>query len=127
MPAMSPALVLYAHDLAVTRQFYELLGLGFVEERHGTGPIHFACAFEGFVLELYPQRDGAAEPKPCQSVALVLYVEAFDRTLAGLKAMDMKPGAVSVYLEARGLHAVSVRDPDGRLVRLLERDPHDVQ
>src|SRR5262245_3760797 len=126
MTAMQPALVLYAHDLAATRQFYETLNLVFVEERHGDGPIHYACAFEGFVLELYPQKDGVPEAKPCQSMALVLFVEDFEPTLAGLKAMGMKPGATSIYLEARGLHAASVRDPDGRLVRILERDPRDI-
>jgi hypothetical protein len=127
MPAMNPALVLYAHDLATTRDFYEALGLAFAEEKHEIGPVHFACDFGGFVLELYPLKDGASPPRPCQSTALILPVTGFDDMLKRLRTMDMKLGTVSAYDAARGLRAVSVRDPDGRLVRLLERDPRDCQ
>lgn len=126
MPGMTPAIVFYALDPAVTRKFYETLGLAFVQERHGKGPVHFACDFQGLVLEIYPLRAGVTI-KPCDTVSAFLPVRDFDATVAGLKAMGLKPGAVSVYLEAGRLRAVSVRDPDGRLVRLLEMDPRDVQ
>ena len=126
MYGVTPAIVLYARDPVATRQFYETVGLAFVEEKHGEGPVHYAHAFPGLVLEIYPLRAGVV-PKPCDSVALVLFVDAFERTVAGIKAMDLKPGAVGVYVEGEGLRSVSVRDPDGRLVRLLERDPSVIQ
>lgn len=53
-------LVLRCKDIEVTRRFYEQLGLAFVEEKHGTGPQHYAWESDGFVLELYPAADGQA-------------------------------------------------------------------
>lgn len=126
MYGVTPAFVLYARDIAVTRQFYETIGFSFVEEKHGDGPVHYACDFQNVVLEIYPLRAGVV-PKPCDSFALVAFVAGFEQVLAGVKAMDLKPGEVGVYVEEAGLRTVSVRDPDGRLVRLLERDPSVTQ
>ena len=53
-------LVLRCKDIEVTRLFYEQLGLAFVEEKHGTGPQHYAWENSGFVLELYPTAEGQA-------------------------------------------------------------------
>lgn len=125
MYAIMPAMVFYAKDPAATRQFYETIGLAFVEERHGDGPLHYACSFEGLILEIYPSKPGFA-PKPSESMAFILYVDRFDATIAGLEAMGQPPGAKGAYGED-GLKAASVRDPDGRLVRLLQRDPSTVQ
>ena len=53
-------LLLRCKDIEVTRRFYEQLGLTFVEEKHGTGPQHYAWESDGFVLELYPAAEGQA-------------------------------------------------------------------
>jgi lactoylglutathione lyase len=121
MHGQTHAFVLYTNDMVAKRQFYETIGLDFVEERHGEGPEHYACDLQGMILEIYPLRPGVTA-KPCESVALVLFVDGFERVVAGLKAMDAKPGKVGIYLAAKGLRSVSVRDPDGLLVRLLERE-----
>jgi catechol 2,3-dioxygenase-like lactoylglutathione lyase family enzyme len=127
MIGVTPALVLYARDLAETRRFYETLGLGFVEERHGDGPVHYACDFQGMVLELYPGVRSADPPKPCGNMALVLFTGEFDKVLVETIAIGRKATSVGMYIKSLGLRAASFRDPDGRLVRLLERDPRDVQ
>lgn len=45
--------VLRCEDLATSLRFYERLGLSFVEEQHGGGPVHFASELpSGLVLEL---------------------------------------------------------------------------
>lgn len=119
MDAPKPVLVLYAGDIVATRQCYETIGLDFAEEKHGKGPVHYACDLPGVVIEIYPMRDGVTA-KPCESVALILYTDAFDAVVAGLKAMELKPRNPDVYLETPRLRATSFRDPDGRLVRLLE-------
>lgn len=126
MYGVTPAIVLYARDPVATRQFYETVGLSFVAEKHGDGPVHYACDFQGIVLEIYPLRPGVVA-KPCNTVAIILFVAEFEKALAGVKAMDIKPGPISVYVETDGLRAVNVHDPDGLLVRLLERDPLIVQ
>ena len=126
MDDQKPVIVLYAEDIVVTRQCYETVGLDFVEEKHGKGPVHYACALPGIVIEIYPMRDGVTA-RPCESVALILHVDAFDDVVAGLKAIELKPRNPDVYLEEGRLRATSFRDPDGRLVRLLERPRSVVQ
>ena len=34
--------------------FYQLLGIGFEQEQHGTGPVHWAAETGSVVLEIYP-------------------------------------------------------------------------
>ena len=50
-------LVLRAKDLEQMRVFLEGMGLKFLQEQHGTGPIHYACQVGQQVLELYPEQD----------------------------------------------------------------------
>lgn len=58
-PAAINLLVLYVSDIAESRRFYELLGLTFVREQHGDGPVHYSAElFGGLILELYPAPAG---------------------------------------------------------------------
>ena len=51
--------VIKTAELEKTRAFFETLGLTFVEEKHGKGPVHYACERNGVVFEIYPQgKDG---------------------------------------------------------------------
>lgn len=60
MPAVS-FIVLECADLAASLRFYTaLLGVAFVAEQHGDGPVHHSATLEGVVLELYPGGSGAA-------------------------------------------------------------------
>jgi hypothetical protein len=36
--------------------FYRMLGISFVEEQHGNGPVHWAADLDGLVLEVYPAK-----------------------------------------------------------------------
>ncbi len=49
-------LVIRTTKMAETLEFFNRLGLVFVEEKHGTGPRHFACERDGVVFELYPAK-----------------------------------------------------------------------
>jgi catechol 2,3-dioxygenase-like lactoylglutathione lyase family enzyme len=40
--------------MAVSKRFYEALGLKFVAEQHSSGPQHWSSTIEDIVLELYP-------------------------------------------------------------------------
>jgi catechol 2,3-dioxygenase-like lactoylglutathione lyase family enzyme len=60
MTAPTPALrntllVIYCEALEECHRFYTGLGLPFVQERHGSGPEHYAAVLDdGLVIELYP-------------------------------------------------------------------------
>lgn len=122
MFGITHAIVLYAHDPDLTRQFYEALGLAFVEEKHGDGPVHHSCDLEGIVMEIYPRRAKPEAGKHDDLTAMFFFIGEFEKTLEALKAMGLKPGTVGTSAQSPNLRAASIRDPDGRLVRLCERD-----
>lgn len=98
-------LVLRCADLSASRQFYEALGLKFVEEQHGTGPKHLSCDLDGVIVELYPGRK-----KGSPSLRFGLYVADVSARLQGLSAIGVQTPT----------HTASVvRDPDGNTVELL--------
>ena len=107
-------LVLFSPEIEATRSFYERLGLKFVRERHGTGPEHFACDVDGFVLEIYPQRDD----QPSGTVRLGFSVDSVDDIDA-----DLRLDGVSIISEPADRpwgRSMIVADPDGNRVHLTE-------
>ncbi len=54
MEANSKVLVIRAVDMERVLEFFQQLGLEFVEEKHGRGPVHYACDQNGVVFEIYP-------------------------------------------------------------------------
>lgn len=47
-------IVIRTANLDIILKFYNMLGLCFIEEKHGNGPIHYSCSLDGVVLEIYP-------------------------------------------------------------------------
>jgi catechol 2,3-dioxygenase-like lactoylglutathione lyase family enzyme len=97
-------LVLHCADIERSRAFYELIGITFVREQHGTGPEHFAAVLGGITIELYP-----ASPKRPPEVGLRI----------GLKVADVD-AVVRIIVAAghqeREVGGSSFVDPDGRIV-----------
>ncbi|MGW1376951.1 VOC family protein [Streptomyces sp. NPDC002446] len=90
-------IVLYSDHLEEARSFYTGLGLTFVPEQHGKGPLHYAATqADDTVIELYP----ATEARPASSVRLGFTVDG----------QSVEPPL------APGRHVV--QDPDGRAVEL---------
>lgn len=50
-------LVLKTRQVEQLRLFYQTLGIGFTEEQHGKGPVHFADRAGDVLIEVYPLRD----------------------------------------------------------------------
>lgn len=103
-------LVLRAQDIERTRQFYELLGLRFTREKHGSGPKHFAAVLPGdTVLEIYPSRRARAE----EGVRLGLRLDDPEEAIARIVAAGLAGAA-----RGSGRGSRSVDDPDGNTVEL---------
>lgn len=100
-------------------RFYSVLGLKFVEEKHGCGPIHYACELGTTVIEIYPKTDILPhEYSNSSEIMLGFRVQALDPLLGTLREID----AVVVSLPHSsewGRRAV-VQDPDGRRIELTE-------
>ena len=102
--------VLRSKDINNLREFYESLGLSFFEEKHGKGPTHYSSKQENVVFELYPTKDNQ------------------DNTMLGFAISDLEITIKNVgteYVHKKIFdtdegRAAILRDPDGRLVYLLE-------
>lgn len=108
-------LVLRARDPQALARFYEGLGLRFVQERHGRGPVHMACSTPGATFEIYPR----TEDSVTTGTRIGFSVDDVDASYAnalGAKANGLRSPADSAW----GRRAV-VEDPEGHIVELTER------
>lgn len=108
--------VLKASDIERTRTFYAALGLNLVQEKHGAGPVHYACDFGTIVLEIYPAKMVDAEP---EKVRLGFNVDSLEHVVDRVRALGCTIVTLPTVFQ-RGIRAV-VLDPDGRKVELVER------
>lgn len=93
-------LVVYTGQPERCRDFYVGLGLETVEERHGSGPVHWSTTLpDGTVLEFYPARP--------------------DRTTGRLRLALRLPATAAG--PGPGEHVLT--DPDGRTVVVQVVDP----
>lgn len=101
-------LVLRCEDIEVSKNFYELFGLSFVEEKHGKGPIHYSCVINEFVFELYPNNGQKTN----------------DNNRLGFKVSELEniisKATISDSYEFSGNKIYVLKDPDGRKVEISE-------
>ena len=97
-------------------QFYGALGLQFVLEQHGTGPVHHASDLGSSVLEIYPRR--AHEPAST-GTRIGFRVPSLDSALNALssESAGIVQGPVATSWGRRAV----VCDPEGHKVELVER------
>lgn len=105
--------VVRTERLEMLVDFYHALGMRFVAEQHGRGPLHYSAVLEETVLEIYP----ALKPDEVDaSTRLGFRVEGLARIIETLRAAGATIVADPKQTEW-GERAV-VRDPDGRAVEL---------
>jgi lactoylglutathione lyase len=110
-------IVIRSSNVEAAISFYRALGLSFVREQHGSGPVHYSCELSGVVLEIYPaQSDTVAESKAAGSTMLGFKVASIDDTLAKLQALGFEPNAAPK--DAEWGRWANVTDPSGRSVQL---------
>lgn len=109
-------LILKSCQVDRVRTFYEALGIAFTEERHGSGPRHYAGRVGDVVMEVYPlPEDGTADTSTRLGFTVGNLAEMV-QALQGLGTPVVKGPAQPAW----GLQAV-VKDPDGRSVELTQR------
>jgi len=97
--------------------FYRALGMAFVEERHGTGPIHHSAEINAAVFEIYPASAPADVDASTRLGFRIADVTAVVEALRSIGAPIVAEPKAGPW----GTRAV-VRDPDGRAVELYRRD-----
>lgn len=107
-------LVIYVADIDRSKQFYDVIGLSFSEEKHGNGPRHYAAQIGSSVFELYPASKGDEGSK----VRLGFRVPSIESKLQALQATGGQ--VVSPLRHSSVGRRAVVADPDGHRVELME-------
>lgn len=99
--------------------FYRALGLSFVQEQHGSGPIHYSTQVGEITLEIYPAAAGQAPDRKAGGAIMVgIQVESVDNRITALERIGFK--ALSAPKDSAWGRRATILDPDGRLVELTE-------
>jgi len=94
--------------------FYEVLGMQFERHSHGKGPEHYASETNGFVFEIYPQRD---KSDGTTNTRLGFNIESVDKALESLANLNVD--VVSAAKDSKWGRRAVVRDLDGHTVELV--------
>lgn len=107
-------IVIRANDLPRAERFYRCLGVDFVEEQHGSGPVHLAARLgDDLVFEIYPASDSST-----LATRFGFRVKSVDAVLAQVVA---EGGAIiSSGKQGQWGYRAVVADPDGHRVELVE-------
>lgn len=106
-------IVLRTHRLEEMKAFYETLGIKFVEEQHGKGPVHYAGAIGSAVLQIYPRSKG--DTTSDHSVRL-----GFAVSNLGTIATELGSTGIRIGPSERNSPVVVIKDPDGRVIELTQ-------
>ena len=110
-------LVLKTRQVEQLRLFYQTLGIGFAEEQHGKGPVHFADRAGDVLIEVYPLRDDGS---PVDSSTRLGF--AVGNVAEVIRCSKGSGPRLSCCPRRRpGDFGGVVRDPDGRSVELTQK------
>lgn len=99
--------------------FYQALGLVFVQEQHGTGPIHYSTQLGDMTMEIYPAEAGQAPDRKAGGATMIgIKVESVDGVINRLQNVDIQ--MLSAPKNSAWGRRATVLDPDGRLIELTQ-------
>ena len=117
MPGISlTLLVLKTQQVDRLRAFYQTLGISFVEEQHGKGPLHYAGQTGELTLEIYPL---PAEAAADSTTRLGFVVDNVEEVVELLQSQGN--AALQGPRQTAWGYRAMVKDPDGRTVELCQR------
>ncbi len=113
MQTMVAGWVLRSADFELTAHFYRELGLTLTESVHGNSPLHFAMGpLVDAVVEIYPSTTLTKD-------TLLLSVSSIEEALRVVTRFGI--AVATLVHERSGYRFVSIVDPDGRDVLLIEK------
>jgi lactoylglutathione lyase len=115
-PALS-LMVLRTAKMESALGFYQALGFEFVEEKHGSGPVHYSAQIGSIVMEIFPGEP--AEPlnrKAAGATMLGFVVASVDEAVAAAQKLGAQ--VVTAPTDSPWGRRAVVVDPDGRSIEL---------
>ena len=120
-PALS-LIVLRTSQMEASLVFYRALGFAFVEEKHGSGPVHYSTQLGPSVLEIFPGEESPElNRKASGATMLGLSVASVDETVSALTILGAQ--VVTVPTDSPWGRRAVVVDPDGRGIELSQPQP----
>lgn len=106
-------------QINLVRTFYQGLGLEFIEEQHGNGPVHYSYSQDQLVIEIYPGTEGSILSwKESGALMFGFFVEDINKIIDSIESLKGK--VISHRNETeRGYRAV-LEDPEGRRIEIIE-------
>lgn len=105
-------IVFHSSNIDEMRKFYEtLLDVQFVEEQHGSSPVHYSCRIDGLLLELYPSNQ--IHQDSFTDATLGFSVPNLENMVERLKDYVVKP-----LKQQSKMRIARLKDPDCRRVIL---------
>jgi lactoylglutathione lyase len=127
------SLVLFADDASKTAAFYGAIGVDLEEERHHSGPRHFARELGGVHFAIYAAESTGHSParRAAGSCFAGFYVDSLDAAAQSLR--ELGASVLGGHEQMPWGCRVVVEDPDGRAVEVNQRghcpdpdvEPHD--
>lgn len=115
-------IVLYTTQMNVVIEFYQALGLTFVEKKWGISNntvVYYSCAVGETTLQVFPSNDvKVLDYQSSKATVLCFYVKSLTKVLAALRALNLEQELIQEQTN-RGDYSI-VFDPDGRMLRLEE-------
>lgn len=113
-------LVLRTANMEAMLAFYRAVGLAFVQEQHGSGPVHYSSEIGELVIEIYPAEEGHAPDRKQGGATMPGFsVTDLDGALSNLRQLGIEP--LSAPKESAWGRRAVVLDPDGRAVELSQK------
>jgi predicted enzyme related to lactoylglutathione lyase len=110
--------VIQSDDLPAAREFYEFIGLSFVEHAHGQGRKHLCSEKDGMVFEIYPQELGQSNGT---YIRLGFLVDDVDKIWEDIEKHTGGRQTISKPKMTEWGYRGVVCDPDGRKIELLQK------
>lgn len=109
-------IVIKTFHLESLKEQYKLLGLHFNFHKHGKGPYHYACEYEGLVFEIYPLT--SSPPKKEHTIRLGFKVQDLKAKMPLIKVSNWKVIS-DVKMTEWGERAI-IQDLDGRTIEISQ-------
>lgn len=104
-------IVIRVEDLIRSKKFYEILGINFSYEQHGSGEKHLSAVLSGIVFEIYPSSNNI----DTSLLRLGFQVSSVDKVIEELQAIETV--IVSPPKDSEWGRRAVILDPDGLIDR----------
>jgi lactoylglutathione lyase len=117
-PALS-LIVLRTSQMEASLTFYRALGFSFVEEKHGSGPLHYSTQLNSIVLEMFPGEPASPLNRKAGGATMLGFsVASVDEAVSAVKTLGAQ--VVTAPSDSPWGRRAVVVDPDGRGIELSE-------